>query len=163
LIIVGVFVAIVGIIVAVFGVLGTFNWWRAKKYNEEMKKEVEKIKEDFSSMKENIKGLKDNLKEQIENQIKELEELRKRDFTRNHISYQATLDKDTLNILNKFANELGQKNIFPYLEEFYKRITRPSYIDWWNKLTTEAKINTFKDIMYQIDNKWFETMFPKKE
>ena len=59
---------LVGIIIAigcaVFGGLGTFNWWKAKKYNEEMKKEVENwIKEikELARDNEKIKQVQEHL------------------------------------------------------------------------------------------------------
>jgi len=52
---------------AAFGCFGTFNWWKAKRYNEETKKDLEKTKNDFNNK---VSFLENELKEQIENQNK---------------------------------------------------------------------------------------------
>jgi len=102
----------------------------------------------------------------LENRITELEKEKRRNFIRNQYFFNIELkhlDPQTLNVMTKIEAEKGLDKAIPYLDEFYKRMSRQKFFEWWLTLLPEQKEAEFRKMMNQIDGGWGEVYFKEEK
>ena len=154
-----IFIAMAGIILAGFTLFTGFSLYKNSKLERNLKTQIKSLKVKLESWENEF----NNMKDLFNDKMKEFKMQRNRDFSRNHHFYQMTLDKETKSVLTEFENEVGEKKIIPYLDEFYKRLAHAQYFDLWLKLTVEEKRDGFRKIIEQVDSIWGERLFEDEE